>query len=79
MADDDPDIKNYAIYFAFIAILTILAINLVKSQSQSFSIIYLIALLVTLFFFAKIIGMNVPKIPLIEKKESDSGKDTEEY
>jgi uncharacterized membrane protein len=72
MADDDIDVKNYAIYFAFIAVMTILVINLVKSQSQTFSVIYLIALLFTLFMFARVVlGLNAPKMSKIGGKSEE--------
>jgi heme/copper-type cytochrome/quinol oxidase subunit 4 len=75
MADDDIDVKNYAIYFAFIAVITILAINLVKADNPTFSVIYLVALLATLFMFVKIVlGLNTPKLPKIGGKSDDSGK-----
>lgn len=80
MADDEIDVKMYAVYFVFIAILTILVIRLVKSPDTTQSVIFAIALIISLFLFVKVVlGMGIPKIPLIGKKEVDSGKDTEEY
>jgi len=72
MPEDEYDIKTYAIYFVFVAILTILVIRLAKSQSDAQTVIFAAVLLISLFIFAKVVvGTGTPKTPKAEKTKND--------